>query len=63
MCGEGQDVRSGALGFLDYYADPLQRFVASTHAMGLGTHIVEKFSACSQAVTSSGLELSRSIGA
>ena len=32
-------------------------------AVGLGTHTVEKFSACSQAVTSSGLELSRSIGA
>lgn len=28
----------------------------------LGTHKVENFSACSQAVTSSGLELSRSIG-
>ena len=31
-------------------------------AVALGTHTVEKFSACSQAVTSSGLELSRSIG-
>uniref|UniRef100_A0A8D1NF31 Uncharacterized protein n=1 Tax=Sus scrofa TaxID=9823 RepID=A0A8D1NF31_PIG len=33
-----------------------------TDHMGLGTHTVEKFSACSHAVTSSGLELSRSIG-
>nr|BAC29352.1 unnamed protein product [Mus musculus]BAE28162.1 unnamed protein product [Mus musculus] len=42
---------------------PIYRAHRPSSPRGLVTHTVEKFSACSQAVTSSGFELRRSIGA